>query len=367
MRAAALTGRGVVALSACVTVVERERAKALIGVRGGGGTHPGNAAGEVIWMSSELKSLFSVIYDRAITEEQLGCLNAVGVANAKTAHSTIRRIIGAIDRQRLSTPLHVHFDSNDVSFVDFDGFKLAIDLADSSVSVPIMHSHAYEPHVPAFMRNYIKPGMNVIDIGANIGYFTMLASTLVGDNGGVIAFEPNSENARLILLDIEINRARNVRLLPVALSNSMGNAYFSTHLGSNGGFLPSSAEILQSAQCVVVPIFRLDQLIHDRVDVMKIDVEGAEGLVVDGGWSTIENRRPVVVTEFSPEMLARVSGVQALDYLRRFVDTGHRVFHLERDKADGVGAEIRDIRAFLEGYAETRIEDLAFVPVGRRA
>ena len=89
----------------------------------------------------------------------------------------------------------------------------------------------------------------------------------------------------------------------------MGNVYFSTHLGPNGGFLSSSTEILQNSRCVVVPTFRLDQIIQQRVDLMKMDVEGAEGLVVEGGWSTIVKNRPIVVSEFSPEMLGRVSKI----------------------------------------------------------
>jgi len=314
-------------------------------------------------MSTDLKSLCGVIYDRPITEEQFGYLIAVGVMDAKTSHSAIRRIIGAIDRQRLNTPLNVHFDANDIAFVELDGFKLAIDLADASVGKPILHSRSYEPHGTAFMRRWIKSGMTVVDVGANIGFFTILASKLVGDEGRVIAIEPNSENARLILLDVEINRAGNVQLLPVALSNAMGNAYFSAHIGSNGGFLSSSLEILQSPQCVVVPTFRLDQLIHDRVDVIKIDVEGAEGLVVEGGWSLIEKHRPAIVTEFSPEMLGRVSRVKGADYFNRFKNLDYRIFLLERDKADGVGLEVTDLEDFLGGYGEhTRIEDFALVP-----
>jgi FkbM family methyltransferase len=314
-------------------------------------------------MSQDLKSLFAVIYGRPISDEQFGYLNSVRVMDAKNTHSAIRRIIGAIDRQRLNTPLSVRFDASDIALLDLEGFRLAIDLADASVGKPIIHKRTYEPHVTAFMRRQLKPGMNVIDVGANIGYFTILASKLVGDAGTVLAFEPNSENARLILLDVEINNLKNVKVLPIALSSEMGNVYFSTHLGSNGGFLSSSTEILQNSRCVVVPTFRLDQISQQPVDLMKLDVEGAEGLVVEGGWSTIVKNRPIVVSEFSPEMLGRVSKVRALDYLRRFVDARYHVFLLERDKADGVGSEIQDISAFFSSYGvNTRIEDLAFIP-----
>jgi Methyltransferase FkbM domain len=99
----------------------------------------------------------------------------------------------------------------------------------------------------------------------------------------------------------------------IALSNEMGNAFFSNHLGSNAGFLSSSTEILQNSQCVVVPTFRLNQVTQKQVDLVKLDVEDAEGLVVEAGWSTISKDRPIVMSEFSPEMLGRVSKVRPLD------------------------------------------------------
>ena len=258
-------------------------------------------------MSIDLETLFSVIYDQEMPQSYSDRLNAVSVLESGKIHEFIRRIIGGIDRQRLNTPLICRFSAADIVFVDVGGFQSAIDLADTSVGLNILHKKTYEPHVTAFIRKQIEPGMTVVDIGANIGFFAMLASKLVGETGSVIAFEPNSENLRLLLLDIKKNNCSNVRLFSVALSNSMGNAFFSTHMGSNGGLLPSDFEVLQSPQCVVVPTFRMDQLIHERVDLIKIDVEGAEGLVFDGGWGLIELHRPIISSEFSPEMLRRVS------------------------------------------------------------
>ena len=138
-------------------------------------------------------------------------------------------------------------------------------------------------------------------------------------------------------------------------------------MGSNGGLLPSDFEVLQSPQCVVVPTFRMDQLIHERVNMIKIDVEGAEGLVFDGGWGLIELHRPIISSEFSPEMLRRVSKTEPLEYLRRFQALEYRIFLLERDKADGTGLEITDIGDFLGTYGHsTRIEDIAFIPKSKQ-
>jgi FkbM family methyltransferase len=306
--------------------------------------------------------LFAIVYNRTPTEGERQWLSVLDVTNT---HAAIRRIIGATDRQRLSTSLHVRFGPDDFVWAQLPGFRLAIDLADISVSQPILSEKSYEPHVTGFMRRRLQQGMHVIDVGANIGYFTILAATLVGPEGRVTAFEPNSENARLILLDIEINQLKNVRLFPVALSNTTGAAYFSPHLGSNGGFLPRTLHTLQDPKCIVVPTFRLQELVSDRIDFVKIDVEGAESMVVDGGWSLIERDRPLLVSEFSPEMLGRISRTSAAEYLHRFLRIGYRVFVLERIKEDGVGVEIVDVDHFVSAYgSDTRIEDLALLPRG---
>lgn len=292
-------------------------------------------------------------------------LSALGAVDAKNTYAAIRRIIWATDRQRLGTPLHVRFGPDDFVVAQLPGFRLAIDLADISVSQSILNTKVYEPHVTAFMHRRLQRGMHMIDVGANIGYFAILAATLVGPEGSVTAFEPNSENARLVLLDIEINQLKNVRLLPVALSNVTGGAYFSPYLGSNGGFLRSTFDTLQNPQCIVVSTYRLQELVSDRIDFMKIDVEGAEGMVVDGGLSLIERDRPILVSEFSPEMLGRISRTPAAEDLRRFLRIGYRVFALERTNEDGLGVEVADVDHFLSGYGpDTRIEDLALIPPG---
>src|SRR2546421_6316813 len=129
--------------------------------------------------------------------------------------------------------------------------------------------------------------MVVVDVGANLGFHSMLAANLVGRSGKVLCIEPNSENCRLILLSIDENQFSQVVLYPVALSNRQGYALFTAHIGSNGGFLPATEESLLSPNCVVVPTFPLDALIQGKVDFMKIDTEGAEGLIIGGAKSLI--------------------------------------------------------------------------------
>ena len=303
---------------------------------------------------------FRLIYGRAPSKNELPLLNQLARLPIREQHRIFRAIIGSYDHQVLSTPFSVRFSEQDVTYLRMGEFELAIDALDYSVSQPLA-GEGFEPHLRAFYQTMLKPGMTFVDVGANIGLYSMLAAQLVGSSGRVISFEPNSENCRLILLSIIRNRFRNVTLFPWALSNATGYTFFSTFVGSNGGMLSSDESVLGSPNCLVVPTMRIDDCIQERIDAIKIDVEGAEGLVVGGARKLIETYRPLITSEFSMEMLPRVSRIPGYDYLEYFKNLGYNAFVIER--GSGALAAIQSTEAFLDSYGSpTRIEDLAFLP-----
>jgi FkbM family methyltransferase len=304
-------------------------------------------------------AVFKVLYGCEPSPEQAGLLQPLcGITDPALLY---RAVLNRFDRQALNTAFAVRMTAADIQHVQYEGHPLAIDTADVSVSHCFQMGEAYEPHIVKFLKAQVKPGMTVVDVGANIGAHTLLAATLVGTTGCVYSLEPNSENCRLILLTLEKNQLQQVRLLPVAASAEAGFTLFTTHLGSNGGLLPRTQQALTSPSCMVVPTVRLDDVITGHVDVIKLDTEGAEGLVIDGAKRIMAQHRPVVVSEFSPEMLARVSGRSAAAYLQSYVDMGYELFVLTRPTGDL--QPIHSIAAFLATYGEdTRIEDIAFVP-----
>ena len=128
---------------------------------------------------------------------------------------------------------------------------------------------------------------------------------------------------------LRLNGSSNVELLPVAADVATGWAYYSTHVGSNGGLVDDGDLLAHPG--VVVPTFRLDELVTGPVDFLKMDVEGAEGRVVRGATGIIERDRPVVTTELKDEMLGRVSGMSVRQYLGYFEDLGYRPTLLDKD------------------------------------
>jgi FkbM family methyltransferase len=341
-----------------------------IGLRSDGGdaTDPGSTLaprrmplpGLVPGPGGEFADVFRFLYGREPDAEEQVTLNHLPRNGDGWVH-LFRPVLGRFETRELKVPVVMRFGPEDVCYVRVGDVSVAIDRHDAAVGYCLYHTGAYESHMTQFFQQHLKPGMTVVDVGANIGYYTMLAASLVGSEGSVHAFEPNSENCRLILLSLEKNGLRNVRLLPVALSDQPGYSLFATNVGSNGGLLRDRTEKLMEPTCQVVPTFRLDDLMSGPVHFLKLDTEGAEGLVLGGAGRLIEANRPLIVSEFSPVMLSSVSNMDGRDYLAFFRALGYRQFILERES--GQLTPVPDPDAFLNNYSSPHhIEDLAFLP-----
>ena len=275
-----------------------------------------------------------------------------------TQTSTIRRMLGTIEHQLAPTAFSVQLGLEDAVRCRVGDVELLCDAADAAVT-PGLRSGEYERHLSAVFERYCTAGMTVVDVGANLGYYSLLASKLVGDSGSVIALEPNSENCRLLLSSLRLHRTENVQLVPVAADTATGWAYYSTHVGSNGGLIDD--EDLLAHPGVVVPTFRLDDIVTRPVGFLKMDVEGAEGRVVKGATRIIEHDRPIVTTELKSEMLHRVSGISVTDYLGYFEDLGYAPSVLER--ASGVEKPYPSVAALLADWGDTdELRDILLVP-----
>jgi FkbM family methyltransferase len=272
--------------------------------------------------------------------------------------STIRRMLGTIEHQVAPTAFSVQLGNEDAVRCVVGGVELFCDAADAAVT-PGLLSGEYEVHLSAVFEKYCTSGMTVVDVGANLGYYSLLASRLVGPSGRVVALEPNSENCRLLLSSLRLNDITNVQLLPVAADRATGWAYYSTHVGSNGGLV--EGEDLLSHPGNVVPTFTLDDLVDGPVGFLKMDVEGAEGRVVQGAARIIERDRPIVTTELKDEMLRRVSGTTVSEYLGSFEKLGYTPSLLE--KATGAEKPYASVTELLADWGETdELRDVLLLP-----
>ena len=156
-----------------------------------------------------------------------------------------------------------------------------------------------EPGQTRAFVNMVEPGQVVFDIGANIGYYTILASKLVGVNGAVFAFEPAIRNIVYLYRHVTLNKAENVTIVSAACSDSLSINWFSLGANCALGHLAESG-FLQGERLGnvgVVPTVTVDEFVrHTGIlpDVMKIDVEGAELRVVHGARDTLIAGSPTV-------------------------------------------------------------------------
>lgn len=150
----------------------------------------------------------------------------------------------------------------------------------------------YEPQTRHWLQALLGPGRVFFDIGANVGFFTLLASRIVGEEGAVVAFEPYPENLSALQKHVRLNGAQNVTVVAAAVSDRAGRERFGpADNPAMGGLAPDGS--------IDVVTVALDDLVREgavrRPDVLKIDVEGAELHVLTGARRSLEEARPAIV------------------------------------------------------------------------
>jgi FkbM family methyltransferase len=302
--------------------------------------------------------LVHLIYP-SLPEELRHDLDAAAAGDLALA-STIRRMLGTIEHQVAPTTFSVQITEREAVVCSVGGIELFCDPADAAVT-PGLLSGTYEPHLTSVFERYCRSGMTVVDVGANVGYYSLLAAKLVGPSGRVIALEPNSENCRLLLSSIRLGGITNVELIPIACDRTVGWAYFSTHVGSNGGLIDDGDLLAHPG--IVVPTFRLDDIVEGPVGFLKMDVEGAEGRVVGGAARLIERNLPIITTELTRDMLRQVSAASIADYLGYFEGLGYAPTILE--PSNGAEVPYPSVAALLEDWGgENNLRDVLLIPTG---
>jgi FkbM family methyltransferase len=160
-----------------------------------------------------------------------------------------------------------------------------------------VYVNGVEPAKTQALLSILRPGQVVFDVGANIGYYTLLASRQVGPSGRVVAFEPSPRNISYLHRHLALNHATNVMLVPAGCSDRNGLAAFDAGRDCATGHLLEPASHANGHRDLV-PTVALDEIVRESglvPDVLKIDVEGAEMLVLEGAAHTIGTMRPIVL------------------------------------------------------------------------
>jgi FkbM family methyltransferase len=172
---------------------------------------------------------------------------------------------------------------------------------------------------------------NAIEIGANVGVYTVFLAALVGPTGKVFAFEPSAEAFRRLLTNLRLNRTSNVQPFQCAIGASSGFVKFYEPEGhlTNGSLLPDFAAIFSDRisvrTSVVVQGALLEELVTEERILLKIDAEGAEEVILRAMESFIVRRRPDILLEVLPDFEI------GLNSLRFLGESGYKFFNLTND------------------------------------
>lgn len=202
--------------------------------------------------------------------------------------------------------------------------------------------YKFEKETVSVFKQIVKPGMTVLDIGGHIGYYTRFFSKLVGSNGMVYVFEPTKIN--FSLLQSNTKQLNNVKLVNKAVGESNGQISFYQTFSNTGSH--SLLEPGVKSEKILVDCVTLDQFILDNnitnVDVIKIDVEGAEPLVLKGAEELIKKSKNIaIIMELIHDNLVK-SGYTPETYFQYLQNLGLNIYSI----LDNGKIELFDIKNY---------------------
>lgn len=250
-----------------------------------------------------------------------------------------------------------------------NGMPTWVDTRDRVIATHLLGDGVWEPAETAAFLSLVRPGMCVLDVGANLGYYTLLAARAVGPSGCVIALEPEPRNFSLLSRNVEQNGFTNVRLVHAAASSRAGavrlhldEANFGAHSFEEASVRTPSGRSVE-VQAVPLDAFADEARSFEAGVLVKIDVQGAEALVLEGMPRLLALPRIVLLLELWPEALAR-AGADAGRLLAGLEELGFRFEDVEAPAARRRPLRPAEVLARCRGRSQTWINLLVTRPVG---
>lgn len=237
-----------------------------------------------------------------------------------------------------------------------DTLLLWVNMRDKYVSIHCVMD-AYEPENTELIRKLLHPGDIFLDLGANIGWFTMLASSIVGPSGHVHCFEPQPQIGDYLGRTIALNGLQEtVTLHRAGVWHEPGSMALAWHeTAENHGashLVPGVSEVPMGS---TVDLVVIDSLGLDGCDLIKMDIEGAEPRAMEGASRLLEKNRPIILSELHAGQLMSVSQNSCGDYISQMEARGYRCLESRGPSAGAIMTPDRDLAA--------AFTDVLFVPV----
>jgi FkbM family methyltransferase len=230
-------------------------------------------------------------------------------------------------------------------------FYVCADENDPMLGVPALRGD-YEIHVSRLIDSILRPGDGFLDIGANLGYFSLLAAKAVGGSGHVYAIEPNEHNVKLLEAGKRANGFENITTMQVAASDRAETLFLHATVG-NGS--TSALDTANPFSARTVPGLPIDDLLASRktpVSLIKIDIEGYEFIALKGAARVLTEDDPEIIFEFQG---SGHKGVGGPDFLEWFVGKGYYLTNISRLNDVDRSQTVEDIMA---DFYEAKVDHL---------
>ena len=247
-------------------------------------------------------------------------------------------------RNTCSPSAAVAYDDVDL-IIPLRGHELRVPAADSALVPYLLRDRCWEPHITHYLEHALNSSSTFVDVGANVGYFTVLCASLARR---VVSFEPVRRNYRYCAANLVLNQLTNVELHPLGLWHEDAIMPLRTDsIGVNAAIDPAGGGLTETDAIEVVSLDSFvarGRLALPRLDVLKLDVEGAELSALKGMRETIARLRPHIVMELNRPMLATF-GVTIDDVWQFLREFGYeiRAFEPWRER-DPVVVDLSELR-----------------------
>jgi len=209
------------------------------------------------------------------------------------------------------------------NLVNVNGYELEVIPSDLGTSLELLLFGIHEPVSTKLVSKILKKDMTCLDIGSNIGYYVMLEKKILGDTGKIIALEPSPENFKYLTKNVQRTNSTNIELHNIAAGNVRGKLDFFMYDGesNSGHIVPDNSFKNASGKIIQVPVTPIDILVKDlninKLDFLRMDVEGYEFEILKGMLNTLEKYRPIIQIEVHRSIMGNENTKKFFEILQK--------------------------------------------------